>query len=119
MLRSLLQNYDFFFFFIKGGSRNGDMAFLPLYQVQIKFYYKNLGSSNFVYLFIYSIYFAIAALDRLSGLVVRVPGYRSTGPGFDFRSYQIFWEVMGLELGPLSLVKITEELLERIVAAPV
>jgi hypothetical protein len=25
--------------------------------------------------------------DRLSGLVVRVPGYRSRGPGFDFRRY--------------------------------
>jgi hypothetical protein len=24
--------------------------------------------------------------------------------GFDFRHYQIFWEVVGLERGPLSLV---------------
>jgi hypothetical protein len=44
--------------------------------------------------------------------VVRVPGYRSRGPGFDSRRYQIFWEVVGLERGPLSLVRITEELLE-------
>jgi hypothetical protein len=50
--------------------------------------------------------------DRLCGLVVRVPGYRSRGPGFDYRRYQIFWEVMGLERSPLSLVRITEELLE-------
>jgi hypothetical protein len=44
---------------------------------------------------------------------VRVPGYRSTGPGFDSRRYQIFWEVVGLERGPLSLVSTTEELLGR------
>jgi hypothetical protein len=35
----------------------------------------------------------------------------SRGPGFDFRRYQIFWEVVGLERGPLILVRITEELL--------
>jgi hypothetical protein len=28
--------------------------------------------------------------DRLCGLVVRVPGYRSRGPRFDSRRYQIF-----------------------------
>jgi hypothetical protein len=52
-------------------------------------------------------------IDRLCGLVVRVPGYRSRGPGFDSRRYLIFWEVVGLERGPLSLVNTTEELLER------
>jgi hypothetical protein len=51
--------------------------------------------------------------------VVNVPGYRSRGPGFDSRRYQIFWEVVGLERGPLSPVRIIEELLERKVAAPV
>jgi hypothetical protein len=45
---------------------------------------------------------------------VRVPGYRSIDPGFDSRRHQIFWKVVGLERGPLSLVSITEELLERI-----
>jgi hypothetical protein len=45
--------------------------------------------------------------------VVRVPGYRSRGPGFDSRRYQIFWEVVGLERGPLSLVSTVEELLGR------
>jgi hypothetical protein len=50
--------------------------------------------------------------DRLCGLVVRVPGYRSRGPGFDFRRCQIFWEVVGLERGPLSLMRKIEKLLE-------
>jgi hypothetical protein len=50
--------------------------------------------------------------DRLCGTVVRVPGYRSRDPGLDSRRYQIFWEVVGLERGPLSLVSITEELFE-------
>jgi hypothetical protein len=33
--------------------------------------------------------------------------------GFDSRRCHIFWEVVGLERGPLSLVSTTEELLER------
>jgi hypothetical protein len=33
--------------------------------------------------------------------------------GFDSRRYQISWEVVGLERGPLSLVSAIEELLER------
>jgi hypothetical protein len=45
-------------------------------------------------------------------LPVRVLGYRSRGPGFDSRRYQIFWEVVGLDRGPLTLVRITVELLE-------
>jgi hypothetical protein len=32
---------------------------------------------------------------------------------FDSRRYQIFWEAVGLERGPLSLVSIIEELLAR------
>ena len=50
--------------------------------------------------------------DRLCGLVVRVSGYRYRGSGFDPRRYQIFWVVVGLERGPLSLVRSIEELLE-------
>jgi hypothetical protein len=50
--------------------------------------------------------------DRLCGLVVRVPGYRSRDPGFGVRRYQIFCEVVGLERGPLSLVSRIEELPE-------
>jgi hypothetical protein len=47
-----------------------------------------------------------------SGLVVRVPGYRSRCPVFDSRRYQFFWELVGLERGPLSLVRIIEELFQ-------
>jgi hypothetical protein len=50
--------------------------------------------------------------DRLCGLLGTVPGYRYRGPGFDSRRYHIFWEVVGLERGPLSLVRITEELFQ-------
>jgi hypothetical protein len=53
--------------------------------------------------------------DRLCGLVVRVLGYRSRGPG----SILPEKKVVGLERGPLSLVSTTEELLDRKVAAPV
>jgi hypothetical protein len=35
------------------------------------------------------------------------------GSGFGSRRYHIFWEVVGLEQGPLSLVSTTEELLGR------
>ena len=46
------------------------------------------------------------------GLVVRVSDYRYRGPGFDPRRYQIFSAVVGLERGPLSLVRSIKELLE-------
>jgi hypothetical protein len=49
-------------------------------------------------------------VDRLCGLVVRVPGCRHRGTGFDFRRYQSFCVAVGLERGPLSLVSINEEL---------
>jgi hypothetical protein len=47
------------------------------------------------------------------------PGYTSRYPGFDYRLYQVVRKVMGLKRGPLSLVRTTEELSERKVAAPV
>jgi hypothetical protein len=52
------------------------------------------------------------AEQRLCGLVVTVPGCRPRGPEFDFRHYQIFCVAVGLERGPLSRVRINEELLE-------
>jgi hypothetical protein len=55
--------------------------------------------------------------DRLCGLVVRVLGYRSGGPGLIPGTTRK--KVVGLEQGPLSLVSTIEELLDRKVAAPV
>jgi hypothetical protein len=51
--------------------------------------------------------------------VARVSGYRSKGSGFDSRLYQVFREVLGLDRNPLNPVRITVELLERKVTAPV
>jgi hypothetical protein len=56
--------------------------------------------------------------DRLCGLVVRVLGYRSGGPG-SIPGTTRKKKVVGLERGPLSLVSITEELLDRKLVAPV
>jgi hypothetical protein len=63
--------------------------------------------------------------DRLCGLVVRVLGYRSGGPGSIPGTTRFSGgggerkTVVDLERGPLSLVSTTEELLDRKVAAPV
>jgi hypothetical protein len=54
---------------------------------------------------------------RLCGLVVRVLGYRSGGPGSIPGTTRK--KLMGLERGPHSIVSTTEELLDRKVAAPV
>jgi hypothetical protein len=56
--------------------------------------------------------------DRLCGLVVRVLGYRSGGPG-SIPGTTKKKNVVGLERDPLSLVSTTEKLLDRKVAAPV
>jgi hypothetical protein len=61
---------------------------------------------------------------RLCGLVVRVLGYRSGGPGSipgttRFSKKKKRKTVVGLERGTLSLVSATEELLDRKLAAPV
>jgi hypothetical protein len=62
---------------------------------------KSINLSSFMFLY------------RPCGVTVRVPGYRSRGPRFDYRRYQIFWKVVGLERGPLSLMSTIEELLGR------
>jgi hypothetical protein len=50
-------------------------------------------------------------MDCPCGLVFKVPGYRGLGsiPG----ATKIFWEVVGLERGPLSLLSTIDELLAR------
>jgi hypothetical protein len=53
--------------------------------------------------------------DHLCGLVVRVLGYRSGGPGSIPSTTRK--KIVCLERGPLSLVSTTEELLDRKVAA--
>jgi hypothetical protein len=45
--------------------------------------------------------------------MVRVPGCKPRGPSLDSRRYKIFYVEVGLELGPLSFMRINEELLER------
>jgi hypothetical protein len=57
-------------------------------------------------------------IDRLCGLVVRVLGYRSGGPG-SIPGTTKEKKSSGSGTGPLSLVSTTEELLDRKVAAPV
>jgi hypothetical protein len=67
----------------------------------------------------YTIFFwEVTSLDRLCGLVVRVLGYRSGGPG-SIPGTTRKKKVVGLEQGSLSLVSTTEELLDRKVVAPV
>jgi hypothetical protein len=46
------------------------------------------------------------------GLVVRVPGHKSRGPGIDSRHYKFFWELVELERVSLIPVRIIEELFE-------
>jgi hypothetical protein len=60
----------------------------------------------------------IVITDRLCGLVVRVLGYRSGGPGL-IPGTTREKKVVDLERGPLSLVSTTEKLLDRKVAGPV
>jgi hypothetical protein len=71
--------------------------------------------SGWSYILAFMDYFKVLCqyLDRLCGLMVRVPGYRFRDPEFDSRRYQIFWEVVGLERDPLILVSTTEEILGR------
>jgi hypothetical protein len=59
----------------------------------------------------------MTTIERLCGLVARVLGYRSGGPGSIPGTTRK--KVVGLERGPLSLVSTTEELLDRKVAAAV
>jgi hypothetical protein len=68
-------------------------------------------------LFLFLEFVSYEIRDRLCGLVVRVLGYRSGGPGSILGTTKK--KVMGLERGTLNLESTTEELLDRKVAAPV
>jgi hypothetical protein len=74
-----------------------------------------------IYIYIHKIdflfHYSCFHLDRLCGLVDRVLGYRSGGPGSIPGTTKK--KVVGLERRPLSIVSTTEELLDRKVAAPV
>jgi hypothetical protein len=51
--------------------------------------------------------------DSLCGLVFQNSWLQIQRSGFDSWHYQSFWEVVGLEWGPLSLESTVEELLEK------
>jgi hypothetical protein len=70
----------------------------------------------------YKMILLVNTKDRLCGLVVRVLGYRSGGPGSIPGTTRFSGgggERKTEERGPLSLVSTTEELLDRKVAPPV
>jgi hypothetical protein len=55
-----------------------------------------------------------AKKDRLCGLLVRIPSYKSLGLGSIPGTTKFFFrEVVGLERGPLSLMSTIKEPLER------
>jgi hypothetical protein len=70
--------------------------------LQLLFFKQGLSSENYLFSSVlplilnfaficFLIFLSFRAIfDRLCGLVVRVSGYRSRGPGFDSQPYQIF-----------------------------
>jgi hypothetical protein len=64
-----------------------------------------------IILYMYKYIYIYSNVDRLFGLVVRVLGYRSVGPGSVPGTTRK--KVVGLERGPLRLVSTTEELLGK------
>jgi hypothetical protein len=67
----------------------------------------SLGRQQFTFMFT-----LIVFQDCRCGLVVS-SWLQIQRSGFNFQHYQIFWEVVGLGRGPLSLVSTIEELLGR------
>jgi hypothetical protein len=51
-------------------------------------------------------------MDHFHDVVVRVPDYISRGPRYISWRYQIFSDLVDLDWGPISCVRIIEELLE-------
>jgi hypothetical protein len=84
--------------------KSGEMVFVCLYKInQRKTYFYLRGKYD----------------KRPSGLVVKKSWLQIQRSGFDSLLYQIFWEVVRLERGPLSLVSKLRSYLEEKVAAPV
>jgi hypothetical protein len=79
-----------------------------------KMFYRHITCFSLIgHLQVYKLvlYCRACACDRLRGLVVRVPGHRSRGLG-SISGPTKFSEIVGLELGSLSLTSTIEELLE-------
>jgi hypothetical protein len=109
LFRFLSFFFLFSFFFLDGASYWKTQISSPISTICERSAYSNNTAeiSKQIYFFL-----TFLTNDRLCGLVVIVHGYRFRDVGFDSRRYQIFWQVVGLTRDPLSLVKITEELLE-------
>jgi hypothetical protein len=69
----------------------------------------------YIYIYIYCVYISTNTRVhyRLCDLVVTVRSYKFRSSGFDSRRYHIMWEILGVERGSLSLVRLTEEQLGR------
>jgi hypothetical protein len=89
-------------------------------QFRIQMLFVTLHTSLFLAFFYSSYKSVITDITRV--LQYKWPPLSSSGqssclqiqrPGFDSRCYQIFWEVVGLERGPHSLMSTIEELLGR------
>jgi hypothetical protein len=104
--------------FLPPGYWNGSQCFIGRSSRAVVFTY-SMNHVLFIHAVLTAQHWRACEKIKASGLVVRVPGYSFRGPGLDSRHYQIFWVVVGLENGPLSVVSTTEELLDRKVAAPV
>jgi hypothetical protein len=90
------------------------------------FFHTSSSSQMLISNISFRLHYLLLITDRLCGLVVRVLGYRSGGPGsipgttrFSEKKKKKERQVVGLERGPLSLVSTTEELLDTKVADPV
>jgi hypothetical protein len=86
--------------------------YLPVFPLVLVFF--RLNTLPVCMLLAITTYFcqACASANLLFRPVVRVPDCRLSGPGFEYRRYQISL-AESLERGPFSLVRILEELLQR------
>jgi hypothetical protein len=97
-------------------SKSYEDAFVyhPVYPGDEMFDEINTSDQNIVISYIQECNFSIGIIWRSvrSLILIRVPGHRSRGRGFDSRRYQVLLEVFSLERNPLNFVWIIEEVLE-------